>query len=292
MLADGFTWNLASDVQQLFQFHFMVNAFRAGTIVAVVAGLIGWYLVLRRQSFVGHTLAIVAFPGASAAILIGISAAWGYFGFCVLAALLIGGVRRARPGGYSEESAVVGTIQAFALACGFLFVTLYQGLLEDVNTLLFGNFLGITDSQVGTLLGVGLAAVAALAVIARPLRFASIDPDVAAARGVPVRILSMLFLVVVALAVAETSQITGALLVFALLVVPPATAQTITARPALGAALAVALALLATWAGLAVSYFTDYPSGFTITTLAFGTYVVVQAARWATARPLRLRPAR
>ena len=292
MLADGFTWDLASDLGQLFEFHFMVNAYRAGTVVAVVAALIGWFLVLRQQSFVAHTLAVIAFPGASGAILIGISAAWGYFGFCVAGALVIGAVRRARPGEYGEESAVVGTVQAFALACGFLFVTLYQGLLEDVNTLLFGSFLGITDTQVRTLLGVGLAALAALAVIARPLRFASIDPDVALARGVPVRVLSTLFLVVVALAVAETSQITGALLVFALLVVPPATAQAMTARPLLSAALAVALALLATWLGLAISYFTDYPSGFTITSLAFGTYLVVHVGRWAATRPVRLRPAR
>src|SRR5262252_5297041 len=146
MLADGFTWDLGSDLRQLFQFHFMVNAYRAGTIVAIVAALIGWFLVLRQQSFVGHTLAVIAFPGASGAVLIGISAAWGYFGFCVAGALLIGGVRRARPGEYGEEAAVVGTVQAFALACGFLFVTLYQGLLEDVNTLLFGSFLGITDA--------------------------------------------------------------------------------------------------------------------------------------------------
>ena len=105
MLADGFTWDLASDLGQLFEFHFMVNAYRAGTIVAVVAALIGWFLVLRQQSFVGHTLAVISFPGASGAILIGISAAWGYFGFCVAGALVIGAVRRARPGEYGEESA-------------------------------------------------------------------------------------------------------------------------------------------------------------------------------------------
>ena len=177
LVADGFSWDLASDVRQLLEFHFMVNAFRAGTIVAVVAALIGWFVVLRQQSFVGHTLAIVSFPGAAGAVLIGISAAWGYFGFCVAAALLIAAAPRARRG-YSEESAVIGTVQAFALACGFLFVSLYQGLLEGTNSLLFGSFLGITDGQVRTLLWVGLATIVVLAVIARPLLFASIDPDV------------------------------------------------------------------------------------------------------------------
>lgn len=257
----------------------MVNAFEAGTIVAVVAGLIGWFMVLRQQSFVGHTLAIVAFPGASAAILAGISAAWGYFGFCVGAALIIAAVPRARARGYREESAVVGTVQAFALACGFLFVTLYQGLLEGVNSLLFGSFLGITDSQVTTLLAVGIAALVALALIARPLLFASVDPDVAASRGIPVRAVSAGFLVVLALAVGAATQITGALLVFALLVVPAATAQTITARPVVSAVLSVTMACVVTWLGLAVAYFTDYPIGFTITTAAFVGYLGAVAAR-------------
>ena len=139
-------------------------------------------MVLRRQSFVGHTLAVVSFPGASGAVLIGISAAWGYFGFCVAAALIIAATPRARRGD-SDESAVIGTVQAFALACGFLFVSLYQGLLEGTNSLLFGSFLGITDGQVRTLLWVGLATIVVLAAIARPLLFASIDPDVASARG-------------------------------------------------------------------------------------------------------------
>ena len=278
LVADGFSWDLASDLRQLLEFHFMVNAFRAGTIVAVVAALIGWFVVLRQQSFVGHTLAVVSFPGAAGAVLIGISAAWGYFGFCVAAALLIAATPRARRG-YSEESAVIGTVQAFALACGFLFVSLYQGLLEGTNSLLFGSFLGITDGQVRTLLWVGLATIVVLAVIARPLLFASIDPDVAAARGVPVRALSVAFLIVLALAVAEASQITGALLVFALLVVPAATAQAISARPVVSAALSVGFAVLTTWLGLAIAYFTDYPIGFTVTTVAFATYLGVRVVR-------------
>jgi zinc/manganese transport system permease protein len=280
LLAEGFTWDLGADLRALFEFHFMVNAFRAGTIVAVFAALIGWFVVLRRQTFAGHTLALVAFPGASGAILVGISAAWGYFGFCLAGALVIAAVPRARARGYSEESAVIGTVQAFALACGFLFVTLYQGLLEGVNSLLFGSFLGITDGQVRTLFWVALGAVAVLAAISRPLLFASVDPDVAAARGVPVRALSILFLVVLALAVGEAAQITGALLVFALLVVPPATAQAITARPLASAVLSVALALFATWLGLAVAYFTDYPIGFTITTVAFAAYLLAYGVRW------------
>ncbi len=273
------SWNLAADLDQLFRYGFMVHAFIAGTIVAVVAASIGWFMVLRRQTFAGHALAVVGFPGAAGAALIGVSASYGYFTFCVAAALVIAAIPRARQGGYDEESAVIGTTQAFAVACGFLFVTLYAGNLTGVNSLLFGDFLGITTSQIVVLGAFALVALAALAAIARPLLFTSVDPEVAAGRGVPVRGLSIAFLVLLGVAAAETSQITGSLLVFALLVLPPATAQTLTPRPARSVALAVVLALTITWAGLAVSYFSPYPIGFWVTSIAFAAYLLARLSR-------------
>jgi zinc/manganese transport system permease protein len=286
----GLTWNLVDDARRLLEFHFMVNAFRAGTIVAIVGAVIGWFMVVRRQAFAGHTLSIVAFPGASAAILVGISAAWGYFGFCIIAAVIIAAIPRTRAHSISEESAVIGTIQAFALACGFLFVTLYHGLLQGASALLFGTFLGITDGQVTTLVVVGVGALSVIAVIGRPLLFASIDPDVAAARGVPVRALSFVFLIVLGVAAAEASQITGALLVFALLVVPAATARTLTARVVPGLLLSVAIGLAVTWLGLALAYFYDRPIGFYVTSLAFAAYLLAHFVRWVIERaPTRLR---
>jgi zinc/manganese transport system permease protein len=286
----GLTWDLVDDVHRLLEFHFMVNAFRAGTIVAIVAAVIGWFVVLRRQTFVGHTLSVVAFPGASAAILLGISAAWGYYAFCIVAAVVIAAVPHRSRQGLSEESAVIGTVQAFALAAGFLFVTLYHGLLQGTTTLLFGSFLGITDAQVTALLAVSIAVLLVVAVVGRPLRFASIDPQVATAGGVPVRALSFVFLVVLGVAVAAASQITGALLVFALLVVPPATAQLLTARAGPGIALSIVIGLAITWCGLALSYFDDQPIGFSITSLAFGAYLLAQIGR-SSARALRSRRA-
>jgi zinc/manganese transport system permease protein len=286
----GLTWNLADDIRQLFEFHFMANAFRAGTIAAIVAGAIGWFVVLRRQSFVGHTLSVVAFPGAAGATLVGVSAAWGYFGFSIVAALLIAAIPRTQGHSFSEETAVVGTVQAFALALGFLFVTLYHGVLDEVDSLLFGSFLGITDSQVTTLLVIGAAGLAVLAVIARPLLFASIDPDVAAARGVPLRLLSVVFLLVLGLAVAEASQIVGVLLVFALLVIPPAIAQTITMRPLLSISIGVSIGVGITWLGLALAYFYDQPVGFYTTSLALAGYVVARAGAWSGERARRARP--
>jgi zinc/manganese transport system permease protein len=280
VVATGLSWNLSSDLRQLFEFHFMVNAFRAGTIVAIVAGAMGWFMVLRRQTFAGHTLALTAFPGAAGAIWLGLNATIGYFAAPTASALVIASVPRSvATQTHSQESAVIGTVQAFALACGVLFVTLYKGFLNSLTDLLFGTFLGITDGQVTTLLVVGVAVLIVLWAIGRPLFFASIDPDVAAARGVPVRLLGVSFLLLLGLAVAEASQITGALLVFALLVMPAAAAQQITARPALSLALTIAIALTVTWVGLSVAYFSPYPIGFFVTSFAFGIYVAATVTR-------------
>ena len=265
-------------LHELFRYPFMVNAFRAGTIVAVVASLMGWFTVLRRQAFAAHTLALVGFPGAAGATLLGLSPVAGYFGFCGGAALVLAARPRAsRAGGYSEGSAVIGSVQALLLASGYLFVNLYRGNLNGVNALLFGNFLGVTATQVLTLLTVGVAALAALAVMARPLFFASIDQPAAEAAGVPVGVVSVVFLLLLGLAVAEASQITGSLLVFALLVLPAATAQALTPRPLVGVLVASAVALASTWLGLAFAYYSVYPAGFFITTLAFGAYVLARA---------------
>jgi zinc/manganese transport system permease protein len=272
----GLSWNPVGDLEQLTEFPFMVQALEAGTIVAAMAGAIGWFMVLRRQTFAGHTLSVIAFPGAAAATLAGLPIALGYFGACGLGALslsLVGRSGRAGPGG---ESAAIGTVQAFGLGLGFLFVSLYGGQLTGLQSLLFGTFLGITAGQVLTLLWVAVAALALLAAIGRPLLFASVDGAVARAGGVPVGALGLAFLLLLGLAVAATAEITGALLVFALLVTPAATAQQITARPGPGLALSVALALAVTWAGLGIAYFSPYPVGFWVTSLSFGLYVAVR----------------
>jgi zinc/manganese transport system permease protein len=262
----------------LFEFQFMVNAFRAGTVVAILAGAIGWFMVLRRQTFAGHTLALIGFPGAAGAVLLGLAPQLGFFAFCIGGALVIGAVPQ-REGRFNDESAVIAIVQAFALACGFLFASLYRGSLNRINSLLFGTFLGVTNAQVVTLTVVAIVALLALAVMGRSLLFASIDPEVAEAAGVRTRALSIAFLVLLGAAAAEASQITGSLLIFALLVLPAATAQAITARPGLGLLLSAGIALAVTWSGLAVAYYSPYPIGFWITSIAFGAYVVARAAR-------------
>jgi zinc/manganese transport system permease protein len=275
-----------SDLRRLTAFPFMVNALEAGTIVAVMAGVVGWFMVLRRQTFAGHTLSVLAFPGATGALLIGLSAAAGYFVFSGLAALVIGAAAAAQARrNRGQESAITGAVQAFGLACGFLFLSLYHGVLANYESLLFGTFLGITRGQVLALALVAALTLALLAVVGRPLLFASLDEGVARARGVPTRALGLGFLLLLGLAVAETAQITGALLVFALLVAPPATAQLITPRIGASLVLSVILGVVITWVGLGLAYFYNYPVGFYITTVTFVVYVGVRAARAVAEHP-------
>jgi zinc/manganese transport system permease protein len=271
--------DLLSDVRQLFTFPFMVHALEAGTIVAVMAAVVGWYMVLRRQSFAGHTLSVLAFPGASGAVLAGLPTALGYYVACGAAALVMGGSGRAGSRGYRTETATIGTVQTVGLGAGFLFLSLNHQVLNGTETLLFGTFLGVSGSQVLTLGVVAIAVLAALAIVARPLLFSTIDRDVAQASGVPVALLDVAFLLILGIAVAATSQITGALLVFALLVAPGAAAQQITTRPVAGLLLSVAFALAIVWLGLGIAYFSIYPVGFYITSFGFGLYVLVRFGR-------------
>jgi zinc/manganese transport system permease protein len=279
-----FSWNLIADIREMWALAFMVNAFRAGTIVAVLAALVGWFMVLRRQSFAGHTLAVVGFPGAAAAVWLGVGLVSGYFVFCLGAALVIAALPQQGNRGYTEQSALIGTVQAFALASGMLFVSLYRGFLNGTNALLFGSFLGITSGQVVVLALVAAAALAVLAAIGRPLLFASVDPEVAAAHGVPTRTLGTAFLLLLGVTAAEVSQITGALLVFALLVLPPATAQLLSARPWRSLLLSVLLAVATVWIALFIAYYSPYPIGFWLTTIAFGLYALTYATAAARAR--------
>jgi zinc/manganese transport system permease protein len=278
------TWNVARDVSQVLEYHFMLNALLAGSVVAVMAGLVGWVMVLRGEAFAGHTLSMMAFPGASAAALAGVPAAWGYFLFCAAGAAAIGRLSGARRISWGDQSAAIGAVQALALAVGFLLLSLYGGVLGDLDSLLFGDLLGVSDGEVLLLVGFAAATLALLAALGRPLLFASVDADVAAARGVPVRAVSLAFLLLLGLAVAATSQITGVLLVFALLVAPAASAQAITARPSASLALTVVLGLLIVWLGLASAYFSPYPAGFFISTVAFAIYVLARMLALARAR--------
>jgi zinc/manganese transport system permease protein len=279
MGGSGLSWNVVDDIRLMWSLPSMVNAFRAGTLVAILAAVVGWFMVVRRQSFAGHTLSVVGFPGAAAAVFFGIGVGYGYAVFCLAAALVIALARSRAPGRIEADGAVVGTVNAFALATGLLFIALYRGFLTGTTELLFGSVLGITVEQVAAIAITAVVVLGGLALIGRPLLFASVDAALARSRGVPTRWLDIAYLVLLGLTVAEVSQVTGALLVFALLALPPATAQLITARPGRGIAVAVAVALVTVWASLTCTYFSTYPVGFWLTSIAFGLYVIAAASR-------------
>jgi zinc/manganese transport system permease protein len=260
MPAQGPSWDVVADVQLLLQFHFMQNALAAGTLVALLAGVAGYFVVVRGQSLSAHMLSQAGFPGAAAAVLVHAPPVAGLVAFCGAAAL-------------GAESAAVGSVLALSLALGLVFVRLASAGVQYVYAFLFGSILGITDGDVAVTLATTAGALAVIAATGRPLLFASVDPDVADSRGVPVAALSTIFVVTLALAVAITVQVVGTLLVFALLVAPAAAAVQLTSRPQLAIALSVALALAATWAGMSVAYFTDLPVGFLITTFGFAAYL-------------------
>lgn len=287
---NGLSWNLAADVRGLFTYPFMVTALEAGTTVAVLGGIAGWFMVLRRESFAGHTLALVGFAGGSAAAFAGVDPAIGFFAAGIFAALAIARLPATRAsglGGFGEQSAGIGTIQALALASGYLFSSLYGGLLSGVSALLFGSIGGVSRDQVRILVVVAAVCLVALAAIGRPLLFVSVDPVLAAARRVPVAVVTTAFLVILGLAATATAQVTGSLLVFSLLVAPAATAHRLSTRPARGIALAVVLGLLTVWLGIASAYYLSYPVGFWVASYGFGVYaltVATQAAAHAVTR--------
>jgi len=274
------TVDLFSDVEQLLAYRFMVNALEAASVVAVMAAVVGWFMVLRRETFAGHTLSMMSFPGAAAAALAGLPLAAGYFAFCGAGAVMIAGA--AQGGGaarQAERSAVIGAVGAGSLALGYLLLSLYGGVLESLESLLFGSILGVTSGEVEMLALVAVAVLAFLAVAGRPLFFASVDGPLARASRVPVRALSVAFLLVLGLAVAATVQITGVLLVFALLVAPAGIARELTSRIGVSLLLSVVVGLLIAWVGLGLSYFTNYSPGFFATTAAMVLFTLARAAR-------------
>jgi zinc/manganese transport system permease protein len=248
----------------MLEYDFMRNAFAAAGIAAVVSGLVGYFLVLRGQTFAGHALGHIGFAGATGAILIGLAPIWGLVGFTVAAGVGMGifGER------ISGRDVAIGVVLALALGFGLLFLHYYTAFATQATALLFGNVLAVDRSTIATLAGLAVVTLAGLAAIMRPLIFASLQPELAEAKGVPMSFVSIAFLVIVALAVSESAQIVGILLVFALMVGPPAAAQRLVTGLWSGVALSAVLALAEAWLGLAIAYQTDWPVSFCIATLS------------------------
>lgn len=254
---------------------FIDRALVLGTPVAVACGLVGYFVVLRAQVFTGDALSHVAFTGALAALAVGIDPRIGLFAGCVIFSVGMAALgSRGRP-----DDVVIGSTFAWILGLGVLFLTLYAssghgGSGTAGPNVLFGSIFGLSRSQtvVGALIAVGIAA--ATVAIARPLLFASIDEAVAAARGVPVRLLGVGFLVLVGITAGEATQAVGAMLLLGLLSAPAATAQALTDRPWVALALSAVVAVAAMWIGIALSYaVADLPVSFSIIGVATVGYV-------------------
>ncbi len=257
----------------LLGYDFVQNAILAGVIIAIVAGLVGRFVVLRNMSFAVHGIAEVGFTGTAAAVFFGFDAVLGLLAGALLASLGIGtlGVR------LRDRDVAIGSVLAFGLGLGVLFLTLDSRYAAQAFSILFGTITGVRRQDVLLLLVLGVATVGALAAISRPLTFASVDPEVAEARGVPVRLLSIGFLLILAIAVAEAIQVVGVLLVLTLLITPAASAQKLSVRPLVATLLAVAIALACTMGGILLGLFTPYPTSFFVATLSFAVYLLSRA---------------
>jgi zinc/manganese transport system permease protein len=253
----------------MLDYDFMRHAFVAGGIVAVLAGVAGYFLVLRGQAFAGHALSHVGFAGATGAALLGVSPMAGMLGLMVLGGVAMGALGQRLRG----SDIAIGAILALSLGLGVLFLHFFTAYASRVTALLFGNVLGVDAGMLWTLAISGILCLIVLAAISRPLIFATLQPEMAEAKGVSLRLVGILYLAVVAVATAACIQIVGVLLVFTLMVCPGAAAQRVTCRLGRGVALSVALALAQAWLGIVLAYATDWPVSFWISALSVGTYL-------------------
>jgi len=255
------------------QYEFMVHALQAGTVVAVVAGVIGYFVVIRGSAFAAHALSHIGFAGATGAVVLGLSPVVGLLVFTVGSGTVIGALGSRIRG----RDVTIGIVLAWMLGLGVLFISLYTGYATEAYAILFGEILGISDRDVAIVVLTGVLTLLALALLYRPLLFSSVDENLAAARGVPVTGLSIAFMAVLALAVTGAVQVVGVLLIFALIVTPAAIAIRWTHRPPAAIAVSAGLALAFTWAGLLIAFYSPHPVSFFITSLAFGTYLAARA---------------
>lgn len=280
-LATGFSWNIVADLRQMLAYQFMRDAFGAGGIVAVVAGVVGYFVILRRNAFAAHALSHVGFAGATGAVMIGVAPVWGLLAFCLGAGAVIGAIGQK----LRARDTAIGIVLTFSLGLGSLFVALYNGQADEVTSILFGQISGVSPGQLVLTLVIGVLAIFLIAAVYRPLLFASVDEDVARARRVPVLALSIGFVMILALVVAVAVQVVGVLLIFALVVTPAAAAEVVSRSPRQAMVLGVLIALFSTWLGIFLSWYSgNWPASFFITSISTVVYVLCKIGGFAADR--------
>ena len=256
---------------------FMVTTWAVATIVAVIAGVVGFFVVLRGSAFPAHAIPKGAFAGAAGASLLGINTLIGLGAFSLLAALGIG-----RLGRRGRSDVVTALALVLMLALGAAFLSRSSQYEPEIYSLLFGEILGVSTIEIVPVAAVALVCIAAVIILYRPLMLSSVVPEVAEAKGIRSYRMQMVFLVVVAAATTVTVPVVGALLMFSLMIGPPAAARALTRRPAVAMALSVVIALATVWASIALSYHSNWPVGFFVG--AFGAVSYGLGRGWAALR--------
>jgi zinc/manganese transport system permease protein len=252
----------------LFEYYFLRNALIAGTIAAILAGFVGYFIVIRRLAFAGHALGPIGFAGATGASLVGLTPVTGQLLLTLFAAIGMGSLGHR----VSKSDIAIGIVLALALGLGVLFLHFYTSYAAQAMTILFGNLLGVSAHLIKMMLLYSILSLIALSIIARPLLFASLEPELAEAKGVSLSFISILFMIIVAVAVTEASQVVGVLLVFTLLIGPSAAALNWTQRIISGLFLTVLFGVLIVWLGIFLAFVTDWPIPFWISALAAANY--------------------
>ncbi|MDQ2994056.1 MAG: metal ABC transporter permease [Pseudomonadota bacterium] len=254
----------------LFSYDFMIHAFIAGTIAAILAGVVGYFVILRNLSFAAHALGHIGFAGASGALLVGLTPIAGQFLLTLLAAIGIGALGER----ISKNDMVIGIILSFCLGLGSLFLYFYSGYAGLASIILFGNLFGVSDHDLQLMFWLMLGSLLALAVIAKQLLFTSLEPELAEAKGISLTWMAILFVVIMAIAVTLASQVVGVILIFTLVIGPAAIAIEWTRHFWSGIILSVVLAIAIVWAGIVLAFYTDWPISFWISALVLVAYLL------------------
>lgn len=254
---------------ELIQYEFMRHAFIAGIMAAVLSGIVGYFVIIRNLSFAAHALGHISFAGAAGALLIGLSPITGQFILTVLAAIGMGALGER----ISKSDMAIGIVLSFCLGLGTLFLYFYRGFAGQASIILFGNLLGVSNQDIKIMFWLVLLSLSAMCLITRPLLFASLEPELAEAKGISLTGLSISFIVILAIAVTLASQVVGVILVFTLLIGPAAIALQWANGFWSGISLSVFIAVSIVLVGMNLSYLTDWPISFWISALTFFAYL-------------------
>ncbi len=261
--------NIITAISEAWSFDFVRTALAAGTVCALLAAAVGYFVVLRQMAFAGHALGHIGFAGACASVVLGWGPLPGMLALNVIAGAGMGMLGRR----VQESDLVIGMTLAFALGLGTFFLAMFRGYAGQATIILFGNIFSVSETQTLGMVVLTVASLAGLLVLFRPLLFSTLEPELAEAKGVPLRLVATLFYMLVAVAVAFASQIVGVLLVFTLLIGPPAIAQRFCRAVWPGLLLSMAIGVGTTWIALLLAYSTDAPPSFWLPALFFALYL-------------------